>query len=287
MPVDATRRAVSPRGRDVELRALDWGGDGPLALLHHANGFCAATWAPLARELRGSHRVIAIDARGHGGSSAPAAFEAYDWQEFIADWIAVSEALVSERGEPIALAVGNSFGGTLAACAAALRPGLFRRVALLDPVIRPSAELLASHGLAPPGGFSEGPNPIAARARERRSIWPSREAAGSSWRDKDMFRSWEPRAFELYLEHGLRDRGDGQVELCCAPATEAAVFEHSGSSTTRRGCARLRWWSLRAGASFRGRSSSRSSKRFRTAVWSTPAPGTCCRWRIQKGWRSS
>ena len=30
---------------------------------------------------------------------------------------------------------------------------------------------------------------------------------------------------ERYLQDGFRDRPDGQVELCCPPAVEAAVFQ--------------------------------------------------------------
>ena len=39
-----------------------------------------------------------------------------------------------------------------------------------------------------------------------------------------MFRDWQPRALDLYVAEGLFDRPDGQVELKCAPRTEAAVF---------------------------------------------------------------
>ena len=38
-------------GHDVAINVRDFGGSGPLALLHHANGFAAGTWALVAREL--------------------------------------------------------------------------------------------------------------------------------------------------------------------------------------------------------------------------------------------
>ena len=37
---DVIRRRVS-LASGLEIALLDFGGDGPLALLHHANGFCA------------------------------------------------------------------------------------------------------------------------------------------------------------------------------------------------------------------------------------------------------
>jgi pimeloyl-ACP methyl ester carboxylesterase len=229
MPADARRRSFDLPEQAVKLGALDWGGAGPVVLLHHANGFCAATWGLVARELRPQYRLIAIDVRGHGRSSKPEGIDAYDWHRLLDDLLGVAAQLADECGAPLALAAGNSFGGTLSACAAARRPELFQRVALLDPVIRPSAGLLAAHGLVPPGAALDTPNQIAEQARRRRALWPSRDAARSAWQDKPIFAGWDPRAFDLYLEHGLRERPDGRVELCCPPEVEAAIFEQSGS----------------------------------------------------------
>jgi pimeloyl-ACP methyl ester carboxylesterase len=43
-----------------------------------------------------------------------------------------------------------------------------------------------------------------------------------------MFAAWQPRAFDLYLEEGFRERPDGRVELKCRPEIEATVFASSG-----------------------------------------------------------
>ena len=45
-----------------------------------------------------------------------------------------------------------------------------------------------------------------------------------------MFERWRPRALDLYLAEGLRDRSDGQVELKCPGEIEAAIFEQGPSS---------------------------------------------------------
>lgn len=219
----------------MQIAALDWGGRGPVALFHHANGFCAATWALVATELRDRYRVIAIDARGHGDSSKPEEAGAYQWDEFIDDLVAVAEQIAEEVSGPIALGAGNSFGGTLTMCAAAKRPSLFSRVAMLDPVIRPTPELLTTHGLeAQFAHFAQfagrgGPNLIAEQARRRRGVWPSREAARESWATKEMFTPWDPRALDLYVAEAMRERADGQVELKCPPGIEAAVFDQNSS----------------------------------------------------------
>jgi pimeloyl-ACP methyl ester carboxylesterase len=211
----------------IEIAALDWGGAKPIALLHHANGLCAATWTLVAETLAADYRVVAIDARGHGDSAAPAAPGGYPMPAFVADLAAVARALLAETGRPrIAYGIGNSFGGIVTAAAEALHPGLFERIAMLDPPIHPDDELRAR--LDPSGGIVD-PRPlIAAQARRRTAIWPSRDTARAAWADKPMFARWRPRAFEAYLAEGFRDRADGRVELKCAPDVEATIFATSG-----------------------------------------------------------
>jgi pimeloyl-ACP methyl ester carboxylesterase len=215
-------------GKDsFEIAALDWGGAGPLALLHHANGMCAATWTLVAEALAADYRVVAIDARGHGDSSAPPAPAGYPMHAFVDDLAAVARALLAESGQArIAYGVGNSFGGIVTAAAEATHPGLFERIAMLDPPIHPD-DALRVH-LDPSGGIVD-PRPlIAAQARRRTAVWPSRETARAAWGDKPMFARWRPRAFDLYLAEGFRDRPDGRVELKCAPDVEATIFATSG-----------------------------------------------------------
>lgn len=211
----------------IEIALLDWGGAGPLALLHHANGFCAGVWGLVAHALRGRFRVVALDARGHGESSKPTGPGMYRWERFAEDLLGVADVLVGEeaaRGRParIALGLGHSFGGTAILTAAARRPGMFERIVLVDPVVP-----------LPPGA----PMPpereghvatLAQAARERNPIWPSREAAVKAWAAKKFFAAWRPEALALYAAEGLRERADGQVELKCPGEVEAAIFEQSG-----------------------------------------------------------
>lgn len=230
---NAERRKLALPGRDVEIALIDWGGDGPLALLHHANGFCAGMWALLAEKLRPHYRVVALDARGHGDSTAPPPGPAYEWTNFVDDLIPLAERLAGEQGAPIAYGIGNSFGGLVTAYAAGLRPDLFDRVAMLDPVIRPTVEKLAEIRAKmtippPPEDFDPRGNPMAIAARRRERVWPSRELALEKWEGKEMFASWDPRGLRLYVDEGMRDREDGQVELKCDPMIEASVFDGAG-----------------------------------------------------------
>jgi len=211
--------------RGIETAALEWGGGGPLALLHHANGFCKGVWAEIAVALAGNGwHVVAIDARGHGDSSKPEGPGAYAWDQFAEDLVAVGEHLVSERGgAPIELGIGHSFGGTSMIGAAARRPVLFQRLLLVDPVVPPP--------LPPDLDIESIPHlrKLVDGARRRRAHWPSRAAARAWCHERRFFANWRREALELYLLDGMRQLADGSLELKCPGAVEAAIFSGSNS----------------------------------------------------------
>lgn len=230
----ATARTITLENRGVDIALLDWGGDGPLALLHHANGFCKGPWGLVAWELRRRFRVVAMDARGHGDSSKPAGPEAYRWGEFFADLAAVGERLATEhRDRRIALGVGHSFGGAAMICAAHAVPGLFERLLLVDPVLPPPPELTAGpEHRAHLERMVEG-------ARRRRAKFASRAEARAWWSQRSLFARWRPEALDLYVADGLRDRADGTVELKCPGEVEAAVFAGGPGSEVHAAAAGL------------------------------------------------
>ena len=212
------------------ISGLDWGGDRPVALLHHANGFCAATLAPLARRLRPHYRVIAIDARGQGDSDVPLLPEGVLWERFADDLAAVARQILAETGrERIEYAIGSSFGGTVSAIAEARHSGTFARIAMLDPPLHLADERLEKLGLDPTEMQARVRPNLVQMARRRRGTWPSRQAVREAWKDKPTFRSWTREAFDLYINEGFKDLPDGSVALKCSPAVEAAVFEASAA----------------------------------------------------------
>jgi len=212
----AERRSLTLASHEVAL--LDFGGDGPLALFHHANGFCKGVLALLADLLRDRFRVVAMDARGHGDSGRPQERDAFEWKHFAADVSAVALQLPEQLGTgPVALGVGHSFGGTSMLLGARQHPEAFGRLVLVDPVVPPPP------GVLPPGR-EEHVTGLVDRARKRRAEWPSASEARIWWQERDFFADWDPRALELYLLDGLRPGADGGVELKCRPEVEAAVF---------------------------------------------------------------
>jgi pimeloyl-ACP methyl ester carboxylesterase len=215
------RRHLALPERGLTLALVDWGGEGPLLLHSHANGFCADLFGPVAEQLTQRFRVIGYDSRGHGDSDLPKGEHAFAWNEFALDMVAVARALLAELGlEQVALGVGHSYAGTCMLASAAREPALFGHVAMLDPVMYPPQSEWSSYPVS-----ARGASPMADAARKRRTVFDSRNAARARWNARRTFGDWDPRALDLYLERGFRARPDGRVELKCAGETEAAVYD--------------------------------------------------------------
>ena len=224
------------------IHYLDWGGDGPPLILIHATGFLAALWRPIAEQLAGRFRIVAMDQRGHGDSDKPP--DGYRFEAFATDLQRLIEALELEGP----LAAGHSSGGTTIAVHAAQHPGVVRRAVLIEPILPRSewfTQALAEH----PGAHSSdrNPNSMAEGARKRRAVWPNREEIFQAYRSRPTFQTWREDVLRLYVEEGTQAREDGQVELKCPPAIEAQFFDavrgvDGGSLLAKLLCPTLLLW---------------------------------------------
>ena len=209
----------TPEGKG-ELAAIEMGDAArPIDIVFmHANGFNALTYrntlAPLADRLR----ILAVDQQGHGLSPQRVPSESRtSWLGYRDDLVALLDQL---DGQPVILA-GHSMGGAVSVMAAAERPGQVKALALFDPVIM-SKEMMARVIATKAEALAD--MPLAAGARRRRAIFPSRAAVIESFSGRGAFKTWPDQALADYVKDGFREREDGQVELTCAPDWEAANF---------------------------------------------------------------
>jgi pimeloyl-ACP methyl ester carboxylesterase len=189
----------------VDLAVYDFGGDGDPVLLVHANGFCAAVWAPVAARLS-DHRCVAFDLRAHG-RSRPHDGD-LSWDRHGEDVLAVVDAL--ELGG--ALGVGHSMGGAALLLAEQARPGTFASLWVWEPIVFPPVELPA-----------EG-NTLAAGALRRRASFPSEQAAYDNFAGKPPLDELAPLALAAYVHYGFQAAPDGGIELRCIPQDESELY---------------------------------------------------------------
>jgi pimeloyl-ACP methyl ester carboxylesterase len=126
--------------RGMNFRILYWPATGSVApaktaLLSHGSGLVAASWWLVAPQLAAAgYSVYAMDRRGHGGSDCAATGadhggNGYEFFDFAEDIVALAEALDLQT----IYGIGHSAGSTDLLLAAALRPGLFERLFVIDP----------------------------------------------------------------------------------------------------------------------------------------------------------
>ncbi|MCU1504824.1 MAG: hypothetical protein JWM12_4178 [Ilumatobacteraceae bacterium] len=110
-------------------------GTGPLVLFCHGFPESWYSWRhQLPAVAAAGFRAVAIDMRGYGQTSKPAAVGAYTMNHLVGDVVGVVAAL----GERDAVVVGHDWGAPVAWYAALMRPDVFRAVAALSvPYIPP------------------------------------------------------------------------------------------------------------------------------------------------------
>jgi len=205
-------------GKDGSFHYLDWGGTGPLAHFAHATGLCAHSYTPLVSQITRQLRVIGMDDRGHGKTTAPAdTRKLQNWDIFVDDL----ELFLSSFQKPI-VAIGHSRGAVVSMLLALRKPELIRALILIDPTILPFSTMWLVY-LAKKTRLNRY-FPIAARAAKRNGTWPDRKTILSAYQKKGMFKTWQKGFLEAYLEDGTQVKDDGQVCLSCEPAWEARCF---------------------------------------------------------------
>ncbi|WP_159661913.1 alpha/beta fold hydrolase, partial [Streptomyces mexicanus] len=97
------------------------------------------------------YRAVAVDVRGYGRSSKPAATQAYRMLDLVEDNVCVVHA----PGEEAAVVIGHDWGATIAATSALTEPEVFRAVGLLSVPYTPPGGPRPSDVFAGMGGDEE------------------------------------------------------------------------------------------------------------------------------------
>lgn len=194
----------------------------PDVLYVHANGFCKELWRPVARTVAARHPTTtwtSIDLRGHGrsGRIEPPC----SWHPLALDILAVLDAVdPSDVSRPSGgvVGVGHSMGGASLARAEILRPGTFRSLVLIEPILFP-----------PPHGRAD--IPLATVAAQRRRTFPDRGATLERFATRGPFSVWDTEVLDLYVDHGWGPDPEGWA-IRCEPRIEADYYREGNNIDT-------------------------------------------------------
>jgi pimeloyl-ACP methyl ester carboxylesterase len=106
-----------PFARNGGIRVhYETAGNGPALVLHHGTGGSGPDWVDLGyvEALEDRHKLILIDARGHGQSDKPHDPKAYDLRLRAADVVAVLDDLRVQRADFLGYSMGGWIGFGLA-----------------------------------------------------------------------------------------------------------------------------------------------------------------------------
>ena len=141
-----SRMPTTPHHPDDAPLAYRWAGPSdpatPTLVLLHGLGDSGDCWPDAVRRWSPTHRVVGLDALGHGRSPrfSPAQLAAPDpMEEMYAATERTLEDVVAAHGSPVVV-VGHSMGGGIAGALAARRPDLVGAAVLEDPAWRDPAE---------------------------------------------------------------------------------------------------------------------------------------------------
>ncbi len=193
---------------------IDWGGSGPLTHMAHATGLCAGAYSKFVEKLNSQLRLIGLDFRGHGSTTAKAdPKQLHNWKIFYDDF----EDFLEYLQKPI-ISIGHSLGGTVSLKLAAAKPECFKALILIEPGIMPPSWRPWVF-LAQKSGLSKYV-PFVTRASKRKNGWESKQNAWDYLYGKGPFRRWNEEFLQDYVKDGLQESESNSVRLSCNPAWE-------------------------------------------------------------------
>lgn len=195
---------------------VDFGGNGKVIHLAHANGFPTESYQLLAKQLSKTHHVIGMESRPLWKNS--------EWKSFHS-WETAADDLIrflDEMQLKGIIGAGHSFGAVATIIAANKRPDLFSKLVLIEPVILP--KWIYGLSAIAPYWFLKQMNPVAKKAAKRTDVWDNRQIAFNQFREKKVFSKMSDEALWDYVNAGTELTKDGKFKLRYSKEWETRVY---------------------------------------------------------------
>jgi pimeloyl-ACP methyl ester carboxylesterase len=217
--------------------------DAPALLFVHGWTCDSYDWSWQLPHFADRYRLIAVDIRGHGRSSAPSTGYA------IADFARDVSELVDHLGVDRLIGIGHSMGGMILSDLAISRPGLIRALALVEPAYGSDDDLLGQVAAALPA--MRGPDGFDILIGQIQALETPQTPAGlRTWhtrRLRGMSQDVAVAAFDgmMSADHAWATRARSEARLAgrdcpvlslyCAARAECADWERAFDANTETG----------------------------------------------------
>ncbi len=181
---------------EYDFHYVDWGQNGPPLLLMHGGSRGCRSWDAVAHLLHKDYWIIALDAKGHGDSAKPR--RGYAYTQRMADL----QGFLEVMGLDGILAIGHSAGANTMGLHAAIYPGRFRAMVIVEAVLDAVKTL-------PPVYYE--------RIHRQRRVWESREALGAYLWQHPQTKRWRSDVIDAVVAHEVFESPDGSVEMKWSP----------------------------------------------------------------------
>ena len=203
----------------------------PVIHFAHANGIPSAVYQPMFDALADRFTIEYIPTLGDN----PDYPVDDNWDALTEQVIfSVRQACQKHQVEQV-IGLGHSLGALCTLQAMYRRPDLFNQALLMDPPWIYGAASFIWHMAKQGDRLPKMNNRLmdklspAKMSKNRRDVWDSREQAYDQLRSKGMFKSFDERCFEGYINFGLTERADGKVTLTIPKSSEVAIFRTNPS----------------------------------------------------------
>lgn len=200
----------------MQIPHVDFGGEGEIIHLAHANGFHPMMYSDLAQEFTNSYSVNSILFRPF--------WEDSDYRK-LKSWNMLADDLISyfdQQGMEEVIGIGHSMGAIASVLAQSKRPKLFSKLVLMEPVVLQLPKYYLTQIL--PLSWRQKLVPPAKISMKRQEHWESKQAAYDQLRPKRVFQNIPDSTFKSYIEYGTKENAEGGVSLSYSKAWESQVY---------------------------------------------------------------
>lgn len=196
--------------------SINWGGNGPVIHLAHANSYHPAIYEHLISQLKVNYEVHSILTRPFDPEQKVEYFTS--WDQFRDDFL---EQAYRHSWENI-IGVGHSLGSTITMMAAIKNPKLFSHLVIIEP---PCIDQIFYTLLdMMPYSISKNLVPPSKIALKRRHKWPSKEIAFDLFRKKSIYKNIDDLTLRAFIDSGLIQDEEGDYRLAFSKFWESKIY---------------------------------------------------------------